>query len=271
MTGCGTAIFTRPDDYRANVPGLHIALALTGRDAFRARVTWVKLQRLTLVRLEEDAPRIAFVSFARELIFVSFPLRGDPVALWNGVPVGRGDVVLHEPGGHIHQLTERSSRWGVMALTADDLATYGRILLGSSLAPPPAARVLRPRTRIATDILRLHAQACRLARNKPDAIAHPEVVRALEQDLMVALIRGLAVPDFRRHAEVRQRHAEIMGRFENVLAALAHRHLAMPELCAAVGAPERRLRLCCRDFLRRNPLEYAFLRRPDLARPAESA
>jgi hypothetical protein len=124
-----------------------------------------------------------------------------------------------------------------------------------------APKFLRPTASIATVVLRLHTEACRLARNKPDAIAHPEVARALEQDLIVSLIKSLTAREFRRHSAARQRHAEIMARFEDVLAAQDQRQLPLAELSAAVGVKERRLQWCCRDFLHKSPLEYAVLRR----------
>lgn len=49
MTNCGTTTYTDPDDYRANVPGAVVSLVLTSGNAFKTRVAWIKLRRLTLV------------------------------------------------------------------------------------------------------------------------------------------------------------------------------------------------------------------------------
>src|SRR5262249_20606132 len=51
MIGCGTSTFTDPDDYRANVPGGSVSLVLTGRGDFKARMTWVSMRRLRLLRV----------------------------------------------------------------------------------------------------------------------------------------------------------------------------------------------------------------------------
>jgi transcriptional regulator GlxA family with amidase domain len=59
-----------------------------------------------------------------------------------------------------------------------------------------------------------------------------------------------------------------MARFEDVLASHGHRHLSAPDLCAAVGVPERILRICCAKFLRMSPLTYSRLRRLNLVRSA---
>jgi AraC-like DNA-binding protein len=141
-------------------------------------------------------------------------------------------------------------------------------LAGVDLTPPPFARILRPPSVAAAHLLHLHAQACRLVETKPEIIAHRQVARALEQDLIHALIDCLTAGDERGHAPTRQRHAEIMIRFEDVLASHPDRQLPMPELCAAVGAPERTLRACCAEFLGMSPGSYARLRRLNFVRTA---
>jgi AraC-like DNA-binding protein len=67
----------------------------------------------------------------------------------------------------------------------------------------------------------------------------------------------------------RNRHrANIIGRFEDVLAAHSERHLQIPELCAAIGVPERTLRMCCAEFLGMSPYRYIRLRRLNTVRAA---
>src|SRR5215510_4794510 len=58
MIGCGTTTFTAPDDYPGSMPEAAIDLVLTSSERFQDRVTWVKLRRLGLARLEESAQRI---------------------------------------------------------------------------------------------------------------------------------------------------------------------------------------------------------------------
>jgi transcriptional regulator GlxA family with amidase domain len=101
---------------------------------------------------------------------------------------------------------------------------------------------------------------------KPDVASHAEVTRALEQDLFHALVG--CIPTSLQDNGRGQRHADIMARFEEVLAARSDRPLFMSELAAAVGAPQRTLRMVCDDFLGMSPLAYARLRRLNLARRA---
>ena len=59
-----------------------------------------------------------------------------------------------------------------------------------------------------------------------------------------------------------------MVQFEDALAANSDPHLSLPELCSAIGVPERTLRACCSEFLGMSPTRYHLLRRLNLARSA---
>ena len=142
MTSCGKTTYTDPDDYRANVPGAAVSLVLTSGNAFKTRVAWIKLRRLTLVTIEQAAPHIAFLSLDPSLVFASFPLRGE--AAWNGVRLRRGDLALHGSGERLHQLAEDRLRWGLISIPAGDLGACAMILTGRDLALPQTPRLLRP-------------------------------------------------------------------------------------------------------------------------------
>src|SRR5689334_11770688 len=195
MASYGSTTYTDPDDFRVNVPEADVDLVLTNRQAFGARVTWVRMRHLTLSVIEESAARTAVVSWTAPRLFLSFPLRGEP--LWNGWRLRRGDFLLQGRGAHLNQVTETSTRWGVITIARQDLATYSRTLLGAALQRACIGSVLRPRGKAASALLHLHAQACRLAATKPDIMAHREVARALEHDLIVALVSTIAAGQVR--------------------------------------------------------------------------
>src|SRR5262249_51630545 len=235
---------------------------------FKARLTWVNMHRVAVVRGEENVPRVAFVALAPGPVFVSFPTRHDPPPIWNGVEMRRGEIVLHGCGERIHQRTSAPDRWGLISLAPNDLADFGRTLVHVALAPPPAARILGPPPKAAANLLRAHAQACRLAETRPDMIAHREVARALEHDLLYALVNCLTAGEAHHDAGARQRQAGIMARFEKVLASPAGARRSVRELAAAVAVPERTLRKCCGTFLGMGPGRYARLRQLNLVRAA---
>jgi len=271
MAGGGTATFTDPGDYRANVIGASFNLVLTGDGEFEGQLTWINLPRLRLVRGRENVSRIAFVTVVPGTVLVAFPTSRSPPQIWGGVTLGPRDIVLLGRGQHIHQRTSGASQWGFISLAPEVLADYSRVLTGTAIVAPPAARILRPPSRAAVHFSRLHAQAGRLAETKPKLIAHREVVRAMEHDLLHALVNCLTAADAYAHpvhAAARRRHASIMVRFEAVLAKHGYRQLSTRELCAAVGVPDRTLAICCAEFLGMSAGSYVRLRRLNLVRTA---
>jgi len=267
MIGCGTTTFTDPDDYRVNVPGANVNLVLTGSGRFKARATWVELPRLRLIRIEENLPRIAFVALEPGPLFVAFPTRHE--SIWNGLEVRIGDIIWHRLGERSYLRASGPSCWGLISLAPEDLAKYGRAIAHKALSPPPAvAKILQPPPKLVMRLRRLHAQACRLAETKPHIIAHRQVARALEQDLVHVLVNCLTSNEAHRDAGARLRHATIMLRFEEILASRDSVQPTIPKLAVAVGVPERTLRMCCAEFLGMSPSQYAKLRRLNLVRSA---
>jgi AraC-like DNA-binding protein len=266
MPTSGTSTYSDPEDYQSNVRGARINLTFACYGEFRARLSWVEFRHLHLLRSQESLPRIAYVALAPERVFITFPTQPDPPPIWGGVKLGSGDILLHGRGERMHQRTSAASRWGSVSLAPEHLAAYGKTLAGLDLVAPPVGRVLRPPKLAKAQLLRLHAQACRLAETKAEIIAHREVNRALEQDLVHALVNCLAAGDAHGPTAARRYHWDIMARFEEALAAHFDRPLQMPDLCAAIGVPERTLRMCCSEVLGMGPSRYLRLRRLNMVR-----
>jgi len=265
MASYGSTTYTDPDDFRARVSSAVVNLVLTGSEPFKARVTWLKQRRLTLASAEQTTSHITFLSFDPARVYVSFPLRGE--AVMNGMRVRRGDFVIHGRGERVHHLAEACTCWGMISMRARELAACGRALLGQELLLPDTSRLVRPSGKTTGRILRLHAQACRLAASRPDMMANQEVARAVEHELMVILVDLLASKKGRVGDAADRRHVEIMGRFQEALAGQHHaQHVSA--LCAAIGVPQRTLRKCCAAFLAHSPVAYIQLRRLNLARSA---
>ena len=267
-TGSGTATFSNPDDYSAGIDGASINLIVTGGGDFNARLTWLNLPHLHVFRGCENLPRIALISLSPAQVFVSFPASGGPPLTYGGAELRVGNVVFHSRGERTHQRTEGESQWGLISLPPQQLAACGKALTGLKITSPPAGRVLRPSRSAAMRLLRLHSKACRLAETKHELIGSPEVARALEQELLHAVVNCLTADEANGNPETRQHHADIMVRFEDTLTAHAGRHLSMPELCATIGVSERTLRICCAEFLGMSPVRYLLLRRLNAARSA---
>src|SRR6266480_7171337 len=239
MAENGTAKFADPDDYQAGIGDAIVNLIVTGGGDFNARLTWLNLRRLYVLRAFENLPRIAFFSLSPAQVFVSFPASACSSLTYGGFGLQFGDVVFHSRGERMHQRTNGESQWGLISLPPEQLAACGKALTGRKITPPSAVRVLRPSRSDASRLLRLHSKACRLAETRHKLIANPEVARALEQELLHALVNCLTADDANGNLKTRRHHSDIMVRFEDALAAHIGRQLSIPQLCADIDVPER--------------------------------
>jgi AraC-like DNA-binding protein len=272
MSENGTATFADPDVYQAGIGGVSskgagVHFIVTGAGDFKARLTWLSLNRLRVLSGSENLPSIAFVSLPPERAVVVFPTSAAPF-IWSGLKLRFGDIVFHGRGERTHQWTPGEGKWGLISLPHEQLSACGLALTGSEMSVPTFRRVLRPSKIAASRLLRLHSDACRLAETRLELVANPEVVRSLELEFLHALVNCLTAEDAEDYSETRRHHAEIMVRFEDALAMLADRNLNMSALCVAIGVPERTLRMCCNEFLGTSPRRYFLLRRLNMVRSA---
>jgi AraC-like DNA-binding protein len=267
MPGCGTRAFLDPDQYEASLRQAQIELNVTPRAAFKARFTWAELHHLYLLRCEEDAPSIVYLSLAAELAFVAFPVGPGPTPVWRGTKLQAGDIMLHSRGERLHRSTAGPSVWSVIALDPAQLESYARALSGKPFSPR-SGQILRPSPRDAARLRRLHTQACRLAETRSKVLTHPEVARAIEQSLIQALVTCVMSGKVEREEAANQHRARIMVKFEEVLAEHMPRPLRASELCELTGVTDRTLRSCCAEFIGVSPSQYSLLRRLKLVRIA---
>jgi AraC-like DNA-binding protein len=268
MPGGGTRTFLDPERYEASLRYRLIETIITSRGPFKARMTWTELHQLQLLRCEEDGPRIAYLSFASQPVFVAFPILFSPSPVWGGTAMQGGEILFPSRGERLHQMTSGRCVWGVIAVDPLQLENHRQDLYRTPISPPPAGKILRPAPRDAARLRRLHAQACRLAETKSKMLTHPEVARAIEQGLIHALSTCLSAPEARPDAEATARHARIMIRFEEILADHLTRPLRMPDLCRLIGVSIGTLRTSCAEFLGVTPGRYVLLRRLRQARVA---
>jgi AraC-like DNA-binding protein len=264
MMATGTALYTNPDDYRAGMEDVNLDLVLTGRGNFKARLTWVELPQLHLLRSRENVQRIAHISLAPVRTFLSFPLASPSSLVWNGVGLGPGDIVLHSCGERSHQWTKGSSQWALVSFPLGQLPYYCKVLAELDLIEQPVSRILRPPPSAAVQLRRLYSKACRLAERNPEIFAQREAARAVEQELIFIIVECLATADTSQPLIIRQHHVDIMTRFESALRMDSDKPPSLPELCATIGVPERTLRDCCARVLGVSPGRYIRLKRLNL-------
>jgi AraC-like DNA-binding protein len=261
MPGGGTRTFLEPDQYEASLRQAQIKFVTTCGAGFKACQISAELHHSQLLRCEEDLPRIGYVALPRQFACIGFPESSGALPRWRGTEMQPGDIMFHSLGERLHHTTFGASIWSLITLDPVQLDDYSRALFEKPLAPPAEGRMLRPPKRDAKRLRRLHAQACRLAETKPKILAHPEVARAIEKDLIHALVTCLIEAKVNEEGAAKRHHALVMMRLEEVLA----EHLAglhhMSELCERVGVSERTLRSSCLEFLAVSPARYVLLRR----------
>jgi AraC-like DNA-binding protein len=260
MPGGGTRTCLETDHYETSLRETQIEAVIISRGQFRARLTWAELHHLQILRCEEDSPRVAYIRLAPQLAFVTFPTNSAPLPVWRGMELQAGDIMFHSRGDRLHQLVPGRFAWNVIAMEPAHLEHYGRALAGKVLAPSLEGRILRPSRRDLARLRRLHAQVCRLAETKSKMLSHSEVARALEQDLIQALVMCLTTARARTDGYAARHHASIMRRFEEVLAEQLGKRPSVPEICELVGVSDRTLRSCCAEFLGMSPNRYVRLR-----------
>src|SRR5262249_52182327 len=117
-------------------------------------------------------------------------------------------------------------------------------------------------------LMRLHKLLGQLAHDTPEILRLPEVVRALENELIHVTVQCLSGGADVETTSGGRRHDAIMERFEEFLAAHPQRPLYLTEICAGVGVAERTLRAACEEHLGMGPIRYLTLRRMHLVRRA---
>jgi AraC-like DNA-binding protein len=267
MGGGGSVLFADADDFQAHLP-MATQLLVTGAGDFRAHLTWMELTDLHLFHAWETVSRIAYVSLPAEQVFFWFPKHRTSRLIYDGVPVRMGDFVFHGLGERFHQRTEDRTEWGSIALSAAWLRAYRRTLTHRDLAPPARGQILRPLPADRKRLFRLYAEAARIAQTRLRHLEHPEVARAVEQELIGALVTCLTNAEPCLASAITHRCAKILDQFEDALIVHTDRVSLMSEICEAIQISESTLSACCKELLGMEPARYWHLRRLERVRAA---
>jgi AraC-like DNA-binding protein len=269
MARSGVAAFTDPQPYQAAVRPAQVEILVTAKGDFRAELTRVELPRLWMQRGRESLPRVVHATVSVERPPIFFLVDADQAALHHsGMDVSFGEIVAVGAGSTHHHRSWAPCHWASLSLTREDLAAAGHALVGRDLSVPSMTHRLRPALPLMSRLLNLHEAVGHLAGAAPHILAQPEPARALEQALVHVMIMCLTDGAPAEIGSGARRHTTILARFEELLAANHDRPLYLAEICAAIGASERTLRICCQEHLGMGPVRYLWLRRMHLARRA---
>ena len=260
--------FTEPDQMEA----AHVASRAEVVPIARERLTWqvtrVELDDVWLVRVQESGPRIRYVELAPERTFLSFLVRPGPDVVVRGVSRSPCSLIRHAQGQAFHERTSGPTDWVSLSIPTSEFVAAGSALAGRDLSAPRDPQVVMPAPGNMANLLRAQTAVSNLAENSPHLLANVEVARALKQSLIGATIACLSDSDACDDKWTQQTHDTIMRRFRRVLEEHPNRPIYLPEICAAIGVPERTLRLCCQEQLAMSPKQYLTRRRMHLVRRA---
>jgi AraC-like DNA-binding protein len=155
-----------------------------------------------------------------------------------------------------------------LSMPTSEFMVTGSALAGREMSPPREQQLVITAPATMAHLLHVQAAVSNLAEDSPHLLAEVEVARALKQSLMSATIACLVDSDARDEKWAEQTHDTVMRRFRRVLEENPNRPIYVPEICAAIGVPDRTLRLCCQEHLAMSPKQYLMRRRMHLARGA---
>jgi AraC-like DNA-binding protein len=232
---------------------------------FKARLTWIELPQLRLVRAEERLSRLAHMSVPPECAAIVFSTRLHSGQTWDGVRPGSRNFAFLRPGDRLYQWTTAPSDIGLISLRTKYLAAQFKALAGEKFMLSRAGAILRPSQSAAARLRQLYRKALRLAERKAGVVSQ-KVITALEMDLLRALVNCLNADALEDDLGVRRRHKAIIDRFDDILVAHSDRPQRTAKVCAAIGVSERTLRACSAKILGVSAGQYMHVRRLHLAR-----
>lgn len=258
---------TEPERSEEHVRGGNVKEFITARGAYAAQLTRIDLHHLWMQRLRKSLPGVSHTAVIKGRAVIVFLADMDQQPMSNGgMTVRAGEIVAYREGSEHHLRTSAGYHCATMSLSPSDLAIHGRALVGRELSAPAATRVVRPSTASMARLLHLHKAASDLALNAPDILANPEVAKAIEQELVRAMVSCLTEGE--AVGAAREGRRPIMQRFEQVLEAHEGELIYLTDLCAEMGVSDRILRLHCQEQLGMGPHQYLWLRRMNMARRA---
>jgi len=261
--------FTDPEVYQAAINPAQVELLVTTKGQYRAALAGIDLRGLSLQRGRESLPRVANATVKADRSALFFLASADqPSTRHSGRALEFGEIVASAAGSTHHLRTEGPCHWATFSMTRDDLAAAGHAVIGRDPIEPSVTRYIRPRLPEISRLLNLHQAASQLVKSSPHILAQPEAVRTLKHALVHAMLMCLSENPPIQMGWGTIRHGAIIARFEEMLANSCDRPLHLAEICSAIGASERTLRVSCMEHLGMGPVRYLWLRRMHLAHRA---
>jgi AraC-like DNA-binding protein len=269
MPGSVTSAFSEAADFEAALrEGGCLGLLVTGPGAFRARLTRIALLQLQLSAAEEHLPRILLLAVPPGTMLVALPGGGEPAPVLGGISMGPREIMTLGPGERLHMRSYGRYRWGAIWLPVSELVRYGGVMIGSDFVVRSGALRWRLRPAIGRHLRHLHSAAIGFVESRSDVLIDRETAHGLEQQLIEAVVNGLAKGSVIEAPSDTHNNRDVALRFEALLMAAPERAFRMAQICAALGVSEQTLRRSCEEQLGMGSIEYARRRRMELVHRA---
>jgi hypothetical protein len=239
-----------PYEYGKSVRAAEVKAFVTTRGEFAARRTRIDLHHLWMQRCDTSLPHITHFTADGHRSIIFFPPEIDQAGeVWGGSELSPGKFAWLSLGAEFHRKVPADNSWAAMSLTPEDLAIAAQALTGRQLAAPELTRVIRPKPSLMSRLMNLHKAAINLATTAPDILAHPEVAKAMEEELVRTMVACLTEAGKGKSDRSFRSGLAVMRRFEQRLEAHEDEPLYVSEICAQIAVTDRMLRRCCQEHL----------------------
>ena len=249
------------------IQAAEVELYPTTRGTFHAELTQIGLNRLWMQRFHQQLAQVNSVAIKPGRRVIGFLTKAhQPTFQHCGMDVSAGEIIVNNDD-IMHQRSGADLHYGSMSLTLDDFDAAAKAISGYEFPGTTLKHLVRPSPALMSRLLELHKMVGQMAETTPYILELPEVIQALEQQLIHVMVRCLTDGPSRMTA-ANQRHDKIVAKFEEYLEAHPNTPLYLPDICAAIGVAERTLRGACEEHLGMGPIRYLNLRRMHLVRQA---
>ncbi len=264
MPGSTILKFTDPREYLAAMGRAEDQQSvITAPGRYRSELTLVDLHRLGPQHGRIALPRIVQSVAHEDLCNIAFSTPDNQTsATFNRIEQPQSSVSFQSPGVEYASIALAEYYLNGMILTPDTLASVSRALAGYEITVLKASPLIHTSLPPMVRLQKVHEAATMLAATAPDILSHSEVARAIEREPLRALIACLADPATIKKPNPNRQN--VLQRFHQVVEANQYEALYLPQICAAVGVPERTLRMTCHEYLGGGPHRYLWLRRRNL-------
>lgn len=260
--------FTDPYTYQSAVRNARIDVQLQERGRFGARLTLIDLGRLGMQRLSSNlAFSMRFDNDGSRVPVAFLAGEGDAPLQHNATEL-RSDRIVLCRNSVDRTWTDTASEIATLSLPTALFAEATQAVLGRPLPLPRDTTIYHMPGTALPRLRKLHEAAIQLASVAPDMLVKPPVAKAIEQEVIQAMIDCLVTAASVEGTRSSRSHSQVIGRFEDFLASRQRDPSYLAEICAAIGVSQRTLHSCCHEHYGVGPIRYLWLRRMNLAHRA---